>query len=85
MVRQMPLAEVVALRENRINDIPAMLRQMADEIEAGAVEATSALFIVPREADFPAIYGWGEHLGDHGNIAVCEMAKIWFINNLAAR
>lgn len=76
---------VVTLRAASVADIPAMLRRMADQIEKGEVEASSALFIIPREGDWPDIYGWGEHLGDHGNIAVCEMAKTWFINNLVAR
>ncbi len=72
-------------RSPLVTDIPGQLRQMADQIESGEVGATSALFILPTDGDWPRIYGWGEHLGDHGNIAVCEMAKCWFVNNLVAR
>lgn len=78
--------KVVPLRSGPlITDVPAMLRQMADDIESGTVECNAALFIIPREGDWPDVYGWGQHLGDHGNIAVCEMTKTWFVNNLVAR
>ncbi|WP_127524064.1 hypothetical protein [Mesorhizobium sp. Z1-4] len=68
-----------------VTDIPGQLRQMADRIEANEVEANSVLLIIPQTGDWPMIFGWGDHLGDHGNIAVCEMAKHWFVQNLAAR
>lgn len=79
------MAELTLLRRALITDIPGMLRQMADQIEAGDVSAASALFIIPRDHDWPAIYGWGAHLGDHGNIAICEMAKAWFMQNHTVR
>lgn len=65
------MPEIVQLRGGgpRVNDIPAMLRKMADDIEAGSVDAASALFVIPRDDDWP----------------VCEMAKTWFVNNLVAR
>ncbi len=82
----MTLELVSPLRQGpTVSDIPGQLRQMADQIESGEVAATSALFIIPADGDWPAVYGWGEHLGDHGNIAVCEMTKIWFVNNLVTR
>lgn len=68
-----------------VTDIPGQLRQMADMIESGEVKAESALFIIPQDGDWPSVYGWGEHLGDYGNIAICELARAWFINNLTAR
>jgi hypothetical protein len=68
-----------------LNDIPGQLRQIADMIERGEVEASSALFIIPRTGDWPDIYGWGGHLSDYGNIAVCEIAKTSFINNNVVR
>lgn len=73
--------EVVPLRtRSTVSDVPGMLRNMADMIERGEVEAPSALFIVPVERGWPQVYGWGEHLGDAGNIALCEITKTWFIN-----
>ncbi|KKC39510.1 hypothetical protein WH87_04765 [Devosia epidermidihirudinis] len=67
-----------------VADIPGQLRQMAEMIERGEVLATSALFIVPQNNDWPMVFGWGDHLGDLGNIAVCELTKSWFVNNLTA-
>jgi hypothetical protein len=61
------------------------LRAMADRIERGEIDAQSALFIVPQDSDWPCIYGWGEHLGDYGNIAVLDLAKTWFIHNLVGK
>lgn len=80
------MGDVLPLRDGPlVTDIPGQLRQMADMIEDGEVEAASALFIIARNGDWPAIYGWGDHLGDHGNIAICELAKAWLINNNTAR
>lgn len=79
--------KVVPLRGHApvLNDVPAMMRRVADQIDAGEIIAPSALFIVPVDGDWPMVFGWGEHLGDHGNIAICEMTKTWFINNNVAR
>lgn len=83
--------EVRALRNGRppLSDIPAMMRQMADWIEKGEIEIdpihAGVLFIIPRNNDWPDIYGWGDHLGDHGNIAICDLAKAWFMHNLTKR
>lgn len=78
--------EIVKLRVTpTVVDIPGQLRAMADRIEAGEIEATSILFIIAKENDWPDIYGWGDHLGDHGNIAICELSKAWFINNSYVR
>lgn len=79
------MSNITTLRTAKLNDIPAMLRQMADQIEAGDVSASSMLVIIPRTDDWPEIYGWGDHLGDPGNIAVCEMAKAWFLDNKVKR
>jgi hypothetical protein len=79
------MAEITQLRTALLSDIPAQLRQMAEDIEAGRIHATSAVLIIPRKGDWPAVYGWGEHMGDHANIAVCEMAKHWFVANKVGR
>ncbi|MER9079952.1 hypothetical protein [Mesorhizobium sp. M0895] len=80
------MVDVVPLRKHPpVGDIIGQLRQMANWIESGEVEARSALFIIPSDGDWPEVYGWGEHLGDYGNIAICEITKTWFINNLVAR
>jgi hypothetical protein len=80
------MMNVVPLRDGPlVTDIVGQLRRMADDFERGDIAAESVLLIIPRQNDWPSIFGWGAHLGDHGNIAVCEMAKTWFVNNLVAR
>ena len=77
---------VVPLREGPLlTDIPGRLRQLAESIESGDTEAAAVLVLIPQDGDWPAVFGFGEHLGDHGNIAVCEMAKIWFVTNVTGR
>lgn len=50
--------EVVSIYETNFHDIPAMLRKLADEIEAGEYgevnEAACAIF-----ADRVEVFGWG--------------------------
>ena len=80
------MVEIVPLREGpKLNDLPAVMREVAGQIERGEIPATSALFVVPVEHDWPIVFGWGEHLSDYGNIAVLELAKAWFVQNLTAR
>lgn len=76
---------VIHLAKNNLNDIPAMLRYWADLIESGEQAADSAILVIPRDADWPVIAGFGEHLGDLGNIATMELAKMWFAQNLTER
>lgn len=80
-------APVEPLRGGRplISDIPNMMRMLADRIESGDVPAEYALCIIPRDGDFPDLFGWGEHPGDLGNIAICELAKMYFVTNLTKR
>lgn len=68
-----------------LNDIPGMLRQLADQFEAGEYDATSLLVVMPQEGDWPILFGYGEHMGDLTNIATMELAKLWFANNLSGR
>lgn len=80
------MGDVITLSQSPlVSDIPGQLRQMAEMIESGEMEARSALFIIPREGDLPDIFGWGDHLGDYGNIAVCELAKAFFVNHATTR
>jgi hypothetical protein len=80
------MADVVQLRDMpKVSDIPGQLRAMADRIEAGEQEAESVLFIIPQTGDYPAIFGWGESMGDQANILTCELAKAWFIREYLPR
>lgn len=80
------MAEIVRLRDQPLcSDIPGQLRQMADMIECGEIEATSAMLLIPVPGDYPKAFGWGDHLGDLGNIGLLELAKAWFVANKVAR
>lgn len=77
---------VVTLRPGpKLSDIPGMLRQLADKFEAGEETAEGLLVIIPQDGDWPAICGYGEHLGDYANIALLDLAKTFLIHNLTAR
>ena len=52
------LAEVVSLYETNSRDIPAMLRRMADDIEAGTYgDVSEAAFVLC--GDTLEVFGWG--------------------------
>jgi len=81
-------AEIVALRDGRpaLNDIPAMLRQMAEDIECGSYgDVQSMIVLMPVEDDYPNAFGWGDVSGQNDPIIQCELAKAWFVNNLVRR
>ena len=78
--------KVVGLRPGpTVDNIPAMMRQLADRIESGEQPADAVLCIIPQPGDWPAIFGWGDHQGDLGNIGLCELAKAWFVQNNTVR
>lgn len=80
--------EVLQFPHRNLRDIPACLRRMADQIETGEISPITSLIIVaPINGDWPSIFGFGE---DHelDSIRVMgwlELAKLWFVNNIAER
>lgn len=76
---------VITLRDVSINDIPGMLRKLAASFEAGEETAEGILVVIPRTGDFPAVFGYGEHLGDYANIAILDLAKTFMANSLTER
>lgn len=76
---------LVHLRDTTINDIPGMLRKLADAFDAGDETAPGILVIIPQDGDFPALFGYGEHLGDYQNIAILELAKTFMVDLMTAR
>lgn len=82
-----PNLTVVPIRENTtlVNDIPGQLRQLADRIDAGEVEAKSAICVIPVDDDWPAIYGWGEDMGNFGRIGLLQLAVTFFATRITAR
>ena len=79
--------EVVQLYENPtlLNDIPGQLRNLADRIESGDLDADSVLCIVPVEGDWPILFGWGEELGDYGRIGVLQLVINWLAGRNVGR
>ena len=76
---------VIPLRGNRplVSDIPGMLRQLADNFEAGEETAEGILILIPTGAEenfWPKILGFGENWETHYRIAQLELAKQWSIN-----
>lgn len=60
--------KIVPLRVGpSINDIPGMLRQMADGIENGDVRTNGTVYLIipdPPEEEWPDFFVYGEHPGD---------------------
>lgn len=79
--------KVVNLRSRqKLNDIPGMLRQLAEDFEAGKQTASRLIVLIPpTEADpghWPVMYGYGDSFDKHYCIALLELAKVWFIHEL---
>lgn len=68
-----------------LNDIPGRFRWLADEIEAGRIESSSAIVLFPVSGDYPRIYGYGDVEGENHPIIQLEMAKTAFIVNVMRR
>lgn len=65
-------------------DIPAMLRRMADRIEAGEFgEVVSLLAVMPQEQDYPKTFGWGINDGAYDPIIQFELAREWHVKAAA--
>ncbi len=69
-----------------LTDIPAMLRGMADDIESGAFGDVKTMYaLVPKDGDYPLLFGWGNVDGTNDPIIQIELAKAWLVNNLVQR
>lgn len=79
--------KVVALRRGpSLADIPGMLRNLADDVEAGVYgEVPSVLVLMPRSGDYPHAFGFGDQDGEHHPIVTMEIAKVWFATRQVAR
>lgn len=82
-----PPLKVVQLHDGRpsLNDIPARLRLLADQIEAGEHEATGALVLLPRKGDYPRVFGFGDVEGANDPIIQLALAHHWFLTKLVVR
>lgn len=79
--------EVVQLRtQTPLSDVVGMLRKLADNIEAGKYDEVQSLFVVmPRAADYPKTFGFGDVGGLNAPIIQFELAKHWHVENLVGR
>jgi len=79
-------AEVVQLPVANLADIPSMLRNLADQIDAGEWGKVGTVFMVmPQHNDFPRLFGWGDITGLNEPIVQIELLKHWLITNLVSR
>lgn len=66
-------AKVVAL--HNYDDVARMLRQLADDVDAGRVHAAEVLCVVRTGTDSLQLYSWGEFRGTIAAIGLLESAK----------
>lgn len=77
-------AEVVTLGRPSLQDIPGMLRQLADRIEAGEFgEVDGLIAVMPRDLDYPQTFGWGNIEGAFDPIIQLELAREWHVKTAA--
>ena len=77
---------VVKLDVANLADVPGMLRRLATQIEAGDWgEVQSMIALIPREGDYPTVFGWGDVSGINEPIVQLAMAQQWLITNLTER
>lgn len=78
---------VVPFREGpKLNDIVGQLRAFADRIESGEYGEVEAVFaILPRDGDYPTLFGWGDITGANDPVIQMEMLKIWLLTRMVAR
>lgn len=69
-----------------LTDVVACIRRFADRIEAGEFGEVDAVFaLMPRQNDYPTVFGWGAVAGTNDPVVQFELAKMWLLMNLTAR
>lgn len=79
---------VVPIRDGRpsLNDIPARLRLLADQIETGELgEVGTLLALIVRPADWPTTFGFGDVDGSNDPIIQFELAKTLHVQMMMGR
>lgn len=80
------IAEVIPISIPNLTDIPAMLRCVADQIEVGDWgKVETAFLVIPREGDFPRLFGWGAIEGSNDPLIQLELTRHWLLTNLVSR
>lgn len=84
-----PKLSVVSLHDGRpsLQDIPARLRLLADQLEAGDYgEYNSCLVIIPQSKnEWPIMWGYGDVDGINSPIITLTLALQKWINKIMAR
>lgn len=82
----MPHLNVVQLDKKPVSDIPGMLRNLADKIEADEYGKVETLFaVMPVDGDYPKVFGWGAIDGKNDPTIQFELAKMWLLTNMVER
>ena len=75
------MAEIIKLRDADLTDVPAMLRKLADDIEAGEHGDVHTCFaVIPVVDDFPMIFGWGLNCSQAQCGWTLHLAQHWLAN-----
>lgn len=82
--------KVVELKKNPpVNDIPAWLRKIADEYEAGEYPGVDYMMViwpaVDQENDWPEVRGLGNDPGTPARVGLVSLVLSWFTINMVAR
>jgi len=77
---------VVPLRNSpSLQDIPALLRNLAAEIESGETVARSMFIVIPKDGEYPELRGWGDVDGERRPIEQLALAQHWLLSRQTAR
>ena len=69
-----------------LNDLPALLRNKADEIERGEYpDLTTIYLVLPVDDDFPRLFGWGDVDGRNQPIVQVALLQHWLLQNEVSR
>lgn len=80
------MPEVVQLPVNNLNDIPAMLRKLADRIESGDLtETKTTLVIIPVSGENPILIGYGDINGQNDPMIQLQYCLHWLCANRTCR
>lgn len=78
---------VVKLHDGRppLNDVPARLKLLVEQIEAGELVAETAFVIIPVKDEFPRLFGFGNVDGRNDPLIQTDLLRHWLITNLIER
>lgn len=78
----MHLAEVVTLYDTNANDIPAMLRKCADQIEAGEYGEPECMAATLYTDEGSVVFGWGASSDEHRCISLFQIGSAQLVRNM---